>query len=114
MNRSTCERHTGGALIREAPGSWSLVVEDVAFTAQAMKDSLAIKDVHDQFWAYRKKQVFTRDGYKCVKCSSPFHLQCDHKVNRSQGGTHSMENLQTLCMKCHDEKTGLYGAWKKS
>lgn len=113
MNKSTCEYQTGGLLIKESPGSWSLIVDGVSFAAKAMKDSIAIKMVHDQFWNYRKKQVFQRDGYRCVKCSSPFKIECDHIKNRSQRGTHAMDNLQTLCSECHREKTGLKGDWLK-
>jgi len=52
-------------------------------------------------WRVRRVRVFHRDGYQCVKCGSREHLECDHIVRLSEGGSHDMENLRTLCRDCH-------------
>lgn len=57
-------------------------------------------------WTTRRHRVFTRDDWTCVRCShhDPIGktLECDHIGNPSD---HSLENLQTLCTRCHREKT---------
>lgn len=57
---------------------------------------------------YRKlvKQVYKRDGYKCVKCGLRQNLTPHHVIFRSHGGEDSLENLITLCIECHN---GVHG-----
>lgn len=52
-----------------------------------------------------RKATKQRDGYKCVKCGSTESLEVDHILNTAQGGTHTLNNLQTLCHTCHKQKT---------
>ena len=116
MNKGTCERLTGCRVRKLAPGQWALFEEDgdvPLAEAKGYKDPAAIQDLHNQFWKQRRNQVFMRDNFKCVECGSPFQLECDHIENRSRMGTHKMENLQTLCRRCHYDKTNLLGRWAK-
>jgi hypothetical protein len=57
----------------------------------------------DEFTASEKKEVFERDGYKCVVCGlgreSGLELHVDHIKPRSLGGQGTVENGQTLCAK---------------
>lgn len=118
MNKSTCEKVTGGALKKTAPGSWILIISTPdgpgCIPGHGLKDTRVFQEIHDEFWKIRKAEAFKRDGYRCVMCSSPFQIECDHKVNRSQGGTHDLSNLQVLCRECHYAKTNLKGRWAKS
>lgn len=58
-----------------------------------------------------KYQILTRDKWTCVTCG--FHhkedsfqyLTVDHIEPLALGGVDGEENLQTLCVKCHGEKT---------
>jgi hypothetical protein len=50
------------------------------------------------------KQVFERDGYRCVTCSGWIDLTCDHVVPESKGGPTTLENLQTMCRPCNTRK----------
>ncbi|RSE14425.1 HNH endonuclease, partial [Acinetobacter johnsonii] len=46
------------------------------------------------------------DGWTCCKCQRvTMNLECDHIVNKAQGGTDDMDNLQSLCKPCHDKKS---------
>lgn len=71
-------------------------------------------------WANFRFKVFTRDQYKCLKCSyvAPFELSydrkkydvrflaADHIVPIAIGGEeYNLKNLQTLCVDCHKIKT---------
>lgn len=58
-----------------------------------------------------RKRVLERDGYKCLHCgmTDAEHRQkwgrpitLDHKDRNRKHNT--MENLQTLCLKCHGKK----------
>src|SRR5580698_8630256 len=48
-----------------------------------------------------RRAVFQRDDWKCRRCNSRSNLHPHHLTFRSHGGTHTMENLITLCMTCH-------------
>lgn len=51
--------------------------------------------------------VLTRDNYKCRFCgrsSTQIQLEVDHIKPFSQGGSHEINNLQTLCIDCNRGK----------
>ncbi|AXY57283.1 HNH endonuclease [Acinetobacter chinensis] len=57
-------------------------------------------------WRRLKQQVHERDEWECQQCGRiTMELQCDHIVNKAQGGTDDLNNLQSLCTECHDRKT---------
>ena len=40
----------------------------------------------------------------CMKCGrTDLPLQLAHKINRSQGGQDTVENIRKLCIQCHFE-----------
>lgn len=53
-----------------------------------------------------KKEVKERDNYRCLCCGEDNRkvLVIDHIIPRYHGGTHSLDNLQTLCRKCNNLK----------
>ncbi|ARN80925.1 HNH endonuclease [Methylocystis bryophila] len=48
-----------------------------------------------------------RDGFKCVQCGSRYGLEVDHikPVRTHPEGSYALDNLQTLCGRCHARKT---------
>lgn len=67
-------------------------------------------DEYPPDWEGRRERVLERDGYTCQGCGvtstrvdSVFH-DVDHVVPKSEGGSHALGNLQTLCPACHAEK----------
>lgn len=53
-----------------------------------------------------KKEVWKRDGGKCVKCSEIKNLHFDHDLPFSKGGTSlSAKNVRLLCIKHNLEKS---------
>lgn len=52
-----------------------------------------------------RKEVLRRDGNRCVQCGNTNRLEVDHIINIANGGTHNLDNLQTLCADCHREKS---------
>jgi hypothetical protein len=52
-------------------------------------------------WDERRRKVYRRDGHRCRGCSGEGRLVAHHVVPKSQGGSHKMSNLVTLCEPCH-------------
>lgn len=54
-------------------------------------------------WEETRKQVIERDG-KCYRCETRQrrHLTVHHILPRREGGKENLENLITLCTRCHD------------
>lgn len=50
------------------------------------------------------RNVFMRDGYKCIYCSSTKELTLDHVVPKCRGGKNTWGNLVTCCHKCNARK----------
>jgi len=49
-----------------------------------------------------RRNVYRRDGFRCVLCDDARRLQIHHIVPRGQGGPGENEmNLVTLCPRCH-------------
>lgn len=54
-----------------------------------------------------RKEVFERDLYRCIACSTHLDLTLDHKIPESLGGQDTFENLQTMCRSCNSSKGAL-------
>jgi hypothetical protein len=60
--------------------------------------------------AYERKykkarlEALERDNYKCVECGADDELHVHHKIHREHGGTNCLDNLITLCGRCHADK----------
>lgn len=52
-------------------------------------------------WFPIREQVLTRDENKCTRCGENHMLEVDHIRPISLGGSNSLENLRTLCFRCH-------------
>lgn len=55
--------------------------------------------------------ILRRDNYRCVFCgvsAKKAELQIDHIIPFSQGGSNTMDNLQTLCSDCNLGKSNRF------
>lgn len=58
-------------------------------------------------WDSRRRRVYRRDSYQCQKCNvkggprGDVELHAHHITPKSQGGSHELSNLETLCKSCH-------------
>ena len=68
-----------------------------------------------------KANLIRKAGQKCEGCGYRFTghphqlardegaIELDHKVPLDRGGTNARQNLQVLCLPCHDGKTSIEG-----
>ncbi len=55
-------------------------------------------------WSDVRAATFKRDMYQCVRCDSPDDLEAHHVHPVADGGLPDLDNLKTLCEKCHRGK----------
>lgn len=48
-----------------------------------------------------RQVVLARAGQRCERCGERRPLDLHHRLPRSRGGTHGVENLVALCRDCH-------------
>lgn len=64
-----------------------------------------IRSIYRHKVPYSKKNVFIRDGQKCMYCGKKDDkLTIDHVIPASRGGETSFENCVASCKKCNVEK----------
>ena len=51
-----------------------------------------------------KKNIYIRDGFKCVYCGTPNKLTLDHVIPKSKQGKNDWYNLVTCCDTCNKKK----------
>lgn len=58
-------------------------------------------------WKALRVQALQRDGWKCVQCGEKVGLEIDHiqPVRDRPDLAYDLDNLQTLCGRCHAKKT---------
>ncbi len=59
-----------------------------------------------EHWLQLRDRALERDGRKCVRCEMEMSLQVHHKVYRGRFEDSLLEDLETLCRKCHREEHG--------
>ena len=52
-----------------------------------------------------RREVWRRDGGKCVKCSSREKLEYDHIIPLAKGGSNTARNIELLCESCNRSKS---------
>ena len=60
-------------------------------------------------WLETRQLVLERDNYRCVRCGSVYPPHYIHHIlAQKEGGKDNLDNLETLCHKCHVQ-TESYG-----
>jgi len=69
---------------------------------------VALKDyvTQNRSPAFTRFNLFLRDGFECVYCSSSEELTFDHVIPRRLGGKTSWTNISAACAKCNLKKGG--------
>lgn len=67
-------------------------------------------DEYPPDWHARRQKALKRDKYVCQQCGvrstrvDEVRFDVDHIIPKSDGGSHALDNLQTLCVSCHAQK----------
>jgi len=73
------------------------------------KDGENRKTNYGSFWGQLRARIMKRDGYLCQPCKHKNRLtkavEVDHIIPKSSGGHDNLDNLQSICRKCHAIKT---------
>ena len=60
-------------------------------------------------WVKLRKKILVRDHYMCQVCKQAGIVtpatEVDHRIPKSRGGSDDPSNLQSICQRCHAEKT---------
>jgi 5-methylcytosine-specific restriction protein A len=60
-------------------------------------------------WYRIRDRILKRDNYLCQPCENNHRIttasEVDHILPKAKGGTDDDDNLQSICKKCHAEKT---------
>ncbi len=59
--------------------------------------------LHSSVWQEKREKALTRDGHRCRLCNSSNRLNVHHRCYPKILGTEPLEDLITLCMKCHEK-----------
>lgn len=70
----------------------------------AMPQAKEVKQRREAIPRATQREVWQRDGGRCVECQSKEKLCFDHIVPFSRGGSNSVRNLQLLCERCNLSK----------
>lgn len=52
-----------------------------------------------------RREVWRRDGGRCVRCSAVDYLEYDHIIPHGRGGANTVANVQILCRRCNNLKS---------
>ena len=60
----------------------------------------------EKIWRLVRLRALDRDSWKCRTCGRAGRLEVDHVTPLDDGGElYALSNLQSLCRRCHIEKT---------
>lgn len=92
-----------------------LTLEPIARNCYSPDRTFLVACIQDRkrFWRFADRpyipdelrlRVYTRDGFRCLRCGTAEDLSLDHIYPWSLGGPDTEENLQTLCRPCNSSK----------
>lgn len=82
------------------------------FDSARYERAVLIRQKHSKRWfqaAEKRRSKMREDGWP--RCNSRHWWEADHIIPHSEGGTHELSNMRTLCIPCHKARTK---AWHKS
>ena len=100
-----CFRTMTGAYDFESPRFWAHKAN--AIYQRARRSLGDASDKLERITGDDLKALFEQQNHKCVYCGielTPLIVAVDHKVPKSRGGSHTLDNLQLVCHNCNISK----------
>lgn len=72
-----------------------------SINVQKMPKAEPVKPRREAIPRVVQREVWQRDGGKCVECNSKAKLCFDHIIPFSKGGSNTVRNIQILCERCN-------------
>jgi holliday junction DNA helicase RuvB len=89
-------------------GKITLEITEAALKMLASLDEKPVaSEGRDAIPSAIRREVWRRDGGKCVKCGSRKNLEYDHIIPVSLGGSNTTRNIELLCEACNHAKSDL-------
>lgn len=86
-------------------GKITLEVTEVALKLLASSDeNRNVREGREAIPSAVRREVWRRDGGKCVKCGSRKNLEYDHIIPVAEGGSNTARNIELLCETCNRAK----------
>jgi len=113
LHRKTCQINTdSNNIIKEPPNEIYELREQIRILKEKLLKNNAINTVRTNtrrgIYPRIRKEIISEQNNKCNMCIKPlteFNVNIDHKIGVQFGGTNDIDNLQALCLECHNEKT---------
>jgi len=77
----------------------------ISQVASNQRESTNPNDRRERISSDVRREVWKRDGGKCVECGSNEALEYDHIIPVSKGGANTVRNIQLLCERCNRSKS---------
>jgi Holliday junction DNA helicase RuvB subunit len=87
-----------------------ITTEIVAAALNLLPPAVETIEVHDDRASIPsevRREVWRRDGGKCVRCGSRERLEYDHIIPVTRGGSNTARNIELLCETCNRAKSDL-------
>jgi Holliday junction DNA helicase RuvB len=98
--RDYAQVKANGKITTEVAGAALKMLVAAQETSEASDDRTAIP-------SEVRREVWRRDGGKCVKCGSRERLEYDHIIPVIRGGSNTARNIELLCETCNRAKSDL-------
>jgi len=101
-------RHVRDYAHVKGDGKITLAIAEAALKMLAAADDTEdARASRDAIPSAVRREVWRRDGGKCVKCGSRKNLEYDHIIPVAEGGSNTARNIELLCQDCNRAKSDL-------
>ena len=80
------------------------VHDELAEKRKKKREKNINKNEYERQFKVNRQIVLAIDNYECRECGNKENLHVHHIKERRKGGSNDINNLITLCSKCHAEK----------
>ena len=103
-NLAAAQGHEKARSLREDVAA-SMTPKQIAHAQRLCMEKAEQKSAREPIPSEVRREVWRRDGGKCVKCDSREKLEYDHIIPVAKGGSNTVRNIELLCESCNRSKS---------